>query len=46
MHREITKGIYYIGVDDHHTELFENLWSLPFGTWNPITPAHFLILQH
>ena len=31
MHREITKGIYYIGVDDHHTELFENLWSLPFG---------------
>lgn len=31
MHREITKGIYYIGVDDHHTELFENLWPLPFG---------------
>lgn len=31
MHREITKGIYYIGVDDHHTELFENLWSIPFG---------------
>jgi flavorubredoxin len=31
MHREITKGIYYIGVDDHHTELFENLWSLPYG---------------
>jgi len=31
MHREITKGIHYIGVDDHHTELFENLWSIPFG---------------
>lgn len=31
MHREITKGVYYIGVDDHHTELFENLWKLPFG---------------
>ncbi|MFX1369552.1 MAG: FprA family A-type flavoprotein [Promethearchaeota archaeon] len=31
MHREITKGVYYIGVDDHHTELFENLWPLPFG---------------
>ena len=31
MHREITKGIYYVGVDDHHTELFENLWSIPFG---------------
>jgi flavorubredoxin len=25
------KGVYYIGVDDHHTELFENLWPLPFG---------------
>ena len=31
MHREISKGVYYVGVDDHHTELFENLWSLPFG---------------
>ena len=31
MHREITKGIYYVGVDDYHTELFENLWSIPFG---------------
>ena len=31
MHREITKGVYYVGVDDHHTKLFENLWSLPFG---------------
>ncbi|MDF1540172.1 MAG: FprA family A-type flavoprotein [Candidatus Thorarchaeota archaeon] len=31
MHREITKGVYYVGVDDHHTELFENLWKIPFG---------------
>ena len=31
MHRELTKGVYYVGVDDHHTEYFENLWKLPFG---------------
>ncbi len=31
MHREIAKGVYYVGVDDHHTELFENLWTLPYG---------------
>jgi flavorubredoxin len=31
MHRELAKGVYYIGVDDHHTELFENLWKIPFG---------------
>ena len=31
LHRELTKGVYYVGVDDHHTELFENLWKLPFG---------------
>ncbi|MHA1902674.1 MAG: FprA family A-type flavoprotein [Candidatus Thorarchaeota archaeon] len=31
MHREIVKGVYYVGVDDHHTELFENLWGLPYG---------------
>jgi flavorubredoxin len=31
MNRELAKGVYYIGVDDHHTELFENLWRLPFG---------------
>jgi len=31
MHREIAKGVYYVGVDDHHTELFENLWALPHG---------------
>jgi len=31
MHREIAKGVYYVGVDDHHTELFEGQWALPFG---------------
>jgi flavorubredoxin len=31
LHREIAKGIYYVGVDDYHTELFENLWALPHG---------------
>ncbi|MHA1636377.1 MAG: FprA family A-type flavoprotein, partial [Candidatus Thorarchaeota archaeon] len=31
MHREIAKGVYYVGVDDHHTSLFENLWDLPHG---------------
>ncbi|TFF92766.1 MBL fold metallo-hydrolase, partial [Candidatus Thorarchaeota archaeon] len=31
MHRELAKGVYYVGVDDHHTKLFENLWELPFG---------------
>ncbi|MFW9890461.1 MAG: FprA family A-type flavoprotein [Candidatus Thorarchaeota archaeon] len=31
MHRKIVKGVYYIGVDDNYTELFENLWELPFG---------------
>ena len=31
MHRELAKGVYYIGVDDHHTALFENLWKIPFG---------------
>ena len=29
--REIVKGVYYVGVDDHHTALFENLWALPHG---------------
>ena len=27
----MTKGVYFVGVDDHHTELFENLWDIPFG---------------
>jgi flavorubredoxin len=31
MHRELTEGVYYVGVDDHHTSLFENLWPIPFG---------------
>lgn len=31
MRRKIADGVYYVGVDDHHTQLFENLWPLPFG---------------
>ncbi|MHA3962907.1 MAG: FprA family A-type flavoprotein [Candidatus Thorarchaeota archaeon SMTZ1-45] len=31
MYTEMDRGVYYVGVDDHHTELFENLWKLPFG---------------
>jgi flavorubredoxin len=31
MHRDLANGVYYVGVDDHHTELFENLWRLPYG---------------
>ncbi len=31
MLREMTEGVYYVGVDDHHTSLFENLWPIPFG---------------
>ena len=31
MHRDMAKGVYYVGVDDHHTELFENLWKIQFG---------------
>ena len=31
MANEIVKGIFYVGVDDRQTELFENLWPLPFG---------------
>ncbi len=31
MYREIAKGVYYVGVDDNHTQLFENLWEIPFG---------------
>ena len=31
MNREIAKGVYYVGVDDHHTEIFENLWEIPYG---------------
>jgi len=30
-HREITKGVYLVGVDDHRTQLFESLWALPQG---------------
>lgn len=28
---EFIKDIYYVGVNDRNTTLFENLWSLPFG---------------
>ncbi|MFW9800797.1 MAG: FprA family A-type flavoprotein [Candidatus Thorarchaeota archaeon] len=31
MLREMTEGVYYVGVDDNHTSLFENLWPIPFG---------------
>jgi flavorubredoxin len=31
VNREIVKGIHYVGVDDHHTSLFESLWALPHG---------------
>ena len=29
--REIAKEIYYVGVNDRVTELFEALWPLPYG---------------
>ncbi len=29
--KEITQGIYYAGVNDRVTQLFEGLWPLPFG---------------
>ena len=28
---EVKDGIYYIGVNDRRTELFENLWPIPHG---------------
>lgn len=31
MNTEITKGIYYVGVNDRHKDLFEGLWPLPYG---------------
>lgn len=31
MANEIVNGIFYVGVDDKNTELFENLWPLPQG---------------
>ncbi|MGM0686753.1 MAG: FprA family A-type flavoprotein [Promethearchaeati archaeon] len=31
MHKEIVDGVHYVGVDDHHTELFENIWRIPYG---------------
>lgn len=29
--REITKDVYYVGVNDRTTEKFEGLWPLPYG---------------
>ena len=29
--KEITEGIYYVGVNDRTTQLFEGLWPLPMG---------------
>jgi flavorubredoxin len=29
--KEIASGIYYVGVNDHETDLFEGLWPLPEG---------------
>ena len=31
MTKEITNGIWYVGVNDRQKSLFENLWSLPAG---------------
>lgn len=31
MIREITKNLYYVGVNDNTKQLFENLWPLPYG---------------
>ena len=33
--REITNGVYYVGVNDRTSQLFEGLWPLPYGvTYN------------
>lgn len=32
---KVTEGIYWVGVNDHQTDLFESLWPLPKGvTYN------------
>lgn len=31
MKREITNNVYYVGVNDNATTLFERLWPLPYG---------------
>lgn len=28
---EITKGVFWVGVNDHTTDLFESVWPLPHG---------------
>ena len=29
--KEITDNVFYVGVNDRHKDLFENLWPLPYG---------------
>ncbi len=29
--KEVASGIYYVGVNDHDTDIFEGLWPLPEG---------------
>jgi flavorubredoxin len=29
--KQITKNIYYVGINDRQKRLFENLWELPYG---------------
>ena len=29
--KEVTSGVYYVGVNDHETDLFEGLWPIPEG---------------
>jgi anaerobic nitric oxide reductase flavorubredoxin len=31
INREISKNIFYVGVNDRKTHLFENMWPLPYG---------------
>jgi flavorubredoxin len=40
--RQITKDIYYVGVNDRQKRLFENLWELPYG----VSYNSYLILDN
>lgn len=31
MEKKITNNVYYVGVNDRRTHLFENMWPLPYG---------------
>lgn len=31
MEKKITDNVYYVGVNDRRTHLFENMWPLPYG---------------